>query len=286
MRILFVNRGHAERCLKVCRNLFAAEFSLQPGKFLPSQRVRNAFCHGLGYSSYDELARMLSTHESAGPTSSKSLFDALQQSFVAAFQVAHESGFGSVPNPDKRAARLSRKALRALTDKEPREKTARCSVFPHVRFYRSLIEGRIFFAGLSIDGPYVGDRDHSVCIGCSSIVERQMHLIPSTRPFGERWTGPFRSRWFVVKYSDERRIDLTSLSEQGRLEFSRQFGVPISTNMYGREDFGASFFRSEAFRTLCDWAVKHPRLTKRLESHSDYLPTLTEQLTKALADRT
>lgn len=55
MRILFRNLGQAEFYLKACKKTLANNLIAPDGGRLPTQRVRNALCKGLGYSSYDEL---------------------------------------------------------------------------------------------------------------------------------------------------------------------------------------------------------------------------------------
>jgi hypothetical protein len=147
--------------------------------------------------------------------------------------------------------------------------------------YRSTIEGREFLAGFAVDGPYVSDGEDGVAIGVSSLVRL---VAPSHFPrltnWNPQWTLP--ERWVVVKYSHEIRIDLSYLSDRGRLEFSRQFGVPISEHPEGIDDHGALFFRSSAFIALCDWTRAHPRLAKRIDARcSSYVPTLPSEIARA-----
>ncbi len=283
MRIHFLHRGHAERCLKNCRQILDAELSADADHRLPTNRVQNAFCQGLGYSSYNELVNFQSLHSTPAPTpDSGALSAALTKSFKLSLEVARTSGFRFPKNTDDLAERLSKNALRALNSTEPGPVRERYLPPPSVRFYRSTIEGRKFFAGLSIDGPYVGDRDNDVCLGASSIVEL---AIPWLRPVAMNrgiGVGLPTSRWVVVKYDHEERIDLNSLSEQGRLEFSRRFGVPISGGPHGVDDHGALFFRSESFLALCEWAKAHPRLAKRIEDHCPYIPTLPTEIARAI----
>ena len=284
MRIHFLNRGHAERCLKNCRFNLETTLSVSGDYRLPIQRLRNAFCQGLGYGSYDELGRVLASHPTTVMASpAPALQVALIKSFKLGLDLALTSGCHITTNLDDLAVRLSKKAVRDLKRTAPRPTHERYLPPPRARFYRSTIEGRKFLAGLSVDGPYVSDGDDDVCIGASSIVKFAVRLLPSE----QRIDAPIpSSRWIVVKYADEKRIDLSSLSDQGRLEFSRQFGVPISERLDGIDDHGALFFRSEAFLALCEWAKAHPRLAKRIKDHCSYVPTLPEELARVIEKRT
>jgi len=60
MRILFRNIGQAEFYLKVSKRTLANNLIVPDGGRLPTQRVRNALCKGLGYSSYDDLKLIMS----------------------------------------------------------------------------------------------------------------------------------------------------------------------------------------------------------------------------------
>lgn len=60
MRIHFKNLGQANLCLKTCKRKLTDYLERSGEVRLPSQRVRNAFCQGFGYSSFDELTRVLS----------------------------------------------------------------------------------------------------------------------------------------------------------------------------------------------------------------------------------
>jgi hypothetical protein len=69
------------------------------------------------------------------------------------------------------------------------------------------------------------------------------------------------------------------------LEFSRQFGVPISNRPYGVYDQGALFFQSPAFLALCEWAKTHPRLATRIEDFCPYTPTLSTEIARVLGEK-
>lgn len=59
MRILFRNMGQAQLVLKTCMRVLKEDFGFPPETQLSSQRLRNAFCVGLGYSSYSELQKLM-----------------------------------------------------------------------------------------------------------------------------------------------------------------------------------------------------------------------------------
>ncbi|HEX8148359.1 MAG TPA: hypothetical protein VF591_14365 [Pyrinomonadaceae bacterium] len=100
MRILFRNLGQAEFYLKACKKTLANSLIAPDGGRLPTQRIRNAFCRGLGYSSYDELKITMSRrHEFEN--SSLSLDDlrrAFAKGFSLALTIAEEYGF-RLPEP-------------------------------------------------------------------------------------------------------------------------------------------------------------------------------------------
>jgi hypothetical protein len=140
-------------------------------------------------------------------------------------------------------------------------------------FYRSEIEGILFTAVLSADGPYImrmekgGYCNGGVAMGhCTSI----RYIDPSSPClFDADKTG-----WWVVKYNNQPRISLEDLSEQGRQKVSRCFGIPMSNPMTGRSEMHGvdSFLQSDAFNGLCEWTKKHPRLAKNYETCQDYMP--------------
>ncbi len=114
MRILFRNIGQAEFFLKTSKKTLANNLIAPDGGRLPTQRVRNALCKGLGYSSYDELKIIMSQrheYDNSFP-SSDDLHWAFYKGFSLALAVAEESGF-RLPEPTaKLAVRLSEEILR------------------------------------------------------------------------------------------------------------------------------------------------------------------------------
>jgi len=272
MRIHFLNRGHAERCLKNCRAIL--EKTLSTSK-LPAHRLRNAFSQGWGYSSYEELIRFLSLHTATDSTTDQNaLLDALIKGFRLSLELARTGGFHVSGNVESLALRSAQRALRMLSLTDPDDEHA---ALPSVPPYRRTIEGRKFFVDFSVDGPYVGDGKDGVPIGASSIVKLAVPWrLPQLMNWNPKWELP--SRWVVVKYDREIRIDLSYLSEYGRREFSQQFGVPISNYPYGEEDQGALFLQSSAFLVLDEWAKANPQLAKRLKFYCPYIPNLPVEL--------
>lgn len=114
MRILFRNLGQAEFFLKTSKEILANNLIAPDGGRLPTQRIRNALCKGLGYSSYDELKLIMSgEHEcnnSCPPPDD--LHRAFSKGFSLAFAIAEEYGF-RLPEPtDTLALRLGEEILR------------------------------------------------------------------------------------------------------------------------------------------------------------------------------
>jgi hypothetical protein len=113
VRILFSNLGQSEFYLKACKKTLANSLIASDGGRLPTQRIRNAFCKGLGYSSYDELKITMRRREF--DNSSPALHDlhgALAKGFSLALVVAEEYGL-RLPEPaDTLALQLAGEILR------------------------------------------------------------------------------------------------------------------------------------------------------------------------------
>jgi hypothetical protein len=114
MRIHFKNLGQAEFYLKKGKRTLANNLIAPSGGRLPMQRVRNALCRGVEYSSYDELRLIMSRrHEydnSIPPPDD--LHSAFSKGFSLALAVAEEYGF-RLPEPaDTLALRLAGEILR------------------------------------------------------------------------------------------------------------------------------------------------------------------------------
>jgi len=116
MRILFRNLGQAEFHLKTSKRILANNLIAPDGVRLPTQRVRNSLCQGLGYRSYDELKLIMSwRHEYDNPfPSPDDLHRAFSKGFSLAIAVAEEYGFRLLEPSDTLAPRLAGEVLRDL----------------------------------------------------------------------------------------------------------------------------------------------------------------------------
>jgi tetratricopeptide (TPR) repeat protein len=98
MRIPFKNIAHAKLYLKTCNNFLTDHLQrgnkLSDEGRLPSQRIRNAFCRGFGYNSYEELTSILthSSRELRPVPSEKDFLDTFVKGFSLAFEVVEECG--------------------------------------------------------------------------------------------------------------------------------------------------------------------------------------------------
>lgn len=89
MRVPFKNLGQADLYLKTCNKTLAAHLERYSGHRPATQRARNSFCQGFGYSSYEELKRVLSDPARvSAPIPSEEIF---LQTFVKGFDLAFES---------------------------------------------------------------------------------------------------------------------------------------------------------------------------------------------------
>jgi hypothetical protein len=94
MKILFKHQGQADRCLKICREVLEAHLTGPSGARLPTQRIRNAFCNGFGYQSYNVLIKNLNPGkaESYVAPSEEDLTFAAGAAFDKALPIACERG--------------------------------------------------------------------------------------------------------------------------------------------------------------------------------------------------
>jgi hypothetical protein len=114
MHILFRNLGQAEFYLKTCKRALANNLIAPDEGRLPTQRVRNALCNGLGYSSYDKLKLIMSRRHEGDNSfpASDELHWAFYKGFSLALAIAEEYGF-RLPEPTaKLAVRLAGEILR------------------------------------------------------------------------------------------------------------------------------------------------------------------------------
>jgi hypothetical protein len=100
--------------LKACKETLANSLIAPDGGRLPTQRIRNAFCKGLGYSSYDEL-KITMSQQSEFDNSSPPLDDlhrTFAKGFSLALAVAEEYGFRHSEPADALALQLAGELLR------------------------------------------------------------------------------------------------------------------------------------------------------------------------------
>lgn len=114
MRILFRNLGQAEFYLKASKKILANNLIAPEGGRLPTQRIRNALCKGIGYSSYDELKLVISRRQEGYhylPVPDD-LHQGFSKGFSLALAIAEEYGF-RLPEPaDALSLRLAGEILR------------------------------------------------------------------------------------------------------------------------------------------------------------------------------
>lgn len=113
MRIHFQHLGHAECYLKTCKRKLVDHLNHTSDAKMPSQRVRNAFCRGFGYSSYDELKRVLAVpaRELKPLPSEEELLGAFTKSFFLAFEVLSEYGHARATLDQSMLSTLARGAF-------------------------------------------------------------------------------------------------------------------------------------------------------------------------------
>lgn len=145
-------------------------------------------------------------------------------------------------------------------------------------FHDVVIGGIRFLGVMSVDGPYISAEPlGGVALGvCSIAFVAKDKAIDRTIPAVKdrlavtfyRDAGP--KEWWLVKYSDETRIHLGTLSENERRQLADEFGIPISIHGAGNEKPGL-FFTSPAFDSLTKWVEAHPKLAKRYSEYDTYL---------------
>lgn len=94
MRVDFKTLSHAERCLSIIKDNLAHSLRELENIKLPVQRIRNAFCVGLGYSSYSELQKLLGADSRPAyvEPDGSILLQALQKGFQLVIPILEELG--------------------------------------------------------------------------------------------------------------------------------------------------------------------------------------------------
>lgn len=113
MRIHFNNLGHAKLYLKASKRLLDKNLISPDGGRLPTQRLRNAFCKGWGYSSYEDLMRIMRTPREYDNSllTPGDLRWAFYEGFSLALMIAEEYGFRLPEPPARLAVRLTEEVL-------------------------------------------------------------------------------------------------------------------------------------------------------------------------------
>ena len=140
------------------------------------------------------------------------------------------------------------------------------------KFHSIAIEGIEFHAFLSADGPYIASDTLAcgVALGhCTSIC-----FLEQSGPVSRNQ----QTHWALVKYRNQERMDLSGLSERGRKRLADEFGIPIR-GVTSEDEF---FSSSDAFRGLCEWARRHPRLFAKFSGFQSYIPGWHDMVAEAL----
>lgn len=150
-------------------------------------------------------------------------------------------------------------------------------VFHHVQIEHLKFRGLIFKGGPLIEAT---DREWNQCAGqvslgvCGITYFEQAYPSYHVRP----------NSWWIVKYSSEARINITSLSERGRAALAHEFGIAIRGEE--SDDFGAKFLTSPAFTGLMGWVKAHPRKAREYaQHHSPYVQGWYEMATHSTIHR-
>lgn len=155
---------------------------------------------------------------------------------------------------------------------------SRTEIFHHVE-----IEGMDFTALVSVDwGLFInGPKDSAAC-GYQGQVNLGVCGVVNFED-GSRWNHRVSSgSWWICKYQDEARIDVTRLTDAGRRALANEFGFAFGDDE-DADDFGRRFKKSPAFDALVAWVQSHPRLAKQANEYRDpYVPHWYERVMEKL----
>jgi hypothetical protein len=137
-------------------------------------------------------------------------------------------------------------------------------------FFQAQIEGRSFRVALGYgDGPVLVAKPSKMPLqhgGRARIATSSIRLTPS-----EAEGGP--QRWSIVPDGHRPAIDISGLTDIGRMLLSQKFGIPL-----GQSDDGLSFLGSEACESLCKDAGTHSNRYFLYSSSIRTIAGLTEKL--------
>jgi hypothetical protein len=119
--------------------------------------------------------------------------------------------------------------------------------------------------------PLISAMERGVALGAASIRRCPGH------------DANTQGEWWICKYSSqEPRLDLESMTEEGRNALAYEFGLPLipsedlpnpsaiwSSFKNGRE--GELFYLSPAFVKLVDWAKRHARSARSSSAKANHL---------------
>ncbi len=143
-------------------------------------------------------------------------------------------------------------------------------------FHSATVRGTTFNGILSADGP---------CISCNETGAGVALGVCALRKFSpdEFRNQPGEFGWWLVKYDNQPRIDLTTFSDAEVERLSDSFGIALlhgDSRITGRVR-SEYFFTSPAWEGLCAWTKSHPRLAKQYAARQAYLPGWYERATAA-----
>ncbi|SPA23741.1 conserved hypothetical protein [Cupriavidus taiwanensis] len=142
-------------------------------------------------------------------------------------------------------------------------------------FHIAQVAGVEFKGGMNGDGPYIAcdARYGDVALGICGLRKY--------RPAPASWRGrEAKLGWWVVKYDDQARIDLTDFSDSEAQELSSEFGIVMFDDddpLVSRDLRLDYFFTSPAWESLCRWCRERPKLAKQLRDAQVYLPSWYER---------
>jgi hypothetical protein len=85
-------------------------------------------------------------------------------------------------------------------------------------FHQAAVGGKTFVGSVTTDGPYIScGNDGGVALGVCGLRK----FLP------DDWNGKSQRGWWVVKYTNEARIDLHTWRDEHAQELSSEFGIVI-----------------------------------------------------------